>query len=498
MHEESSQQDRDQLLQAKDEQILTQTQEIVDKTHQLEAKETEVYHLTKRLEQSAQQLQLQDVQLQAQDEVLDAKEAETRQLQQTLEQSTSDKLVLQHEAEGKERQLRRLNQLVESNEEITAALQQAFTQKVKEVSELEQVLSSKDHRIQDISSQLQELESRGKNTQATFCSKPGRDWVNIEWQQQPTIQDTPATQERVDAYVTWRSSSDAPNSFEVGSSTVDGDKAYFRSKGSQVVLEYNFKLKQWCAMPKHVIASFTIVCVDHVLTTVGGRFGGDYNNKLYSLIENLVGRKWVEHFPPMPTQLGTPAAVYTNNTLVVAGGFDGTCLAIVEVLDTQTNQWAIASSLPIPISQASAVVHENCIYISAGYGYNEEGPNPLLKCSLSTLLQSTQRATPKVTVWENHNPLPIHWSSLAVVEGHLIAVGGKDSKDNPTKDIYRYDPTTNSWEVVSQMSVARSDCLTAVLPGNKLMVVGYTKNLKDAKKVEIGTFSFGPKLIQEH
>ena len=104
MFEESSQQDKDHLLRAKDEQILTQTQEIVVKTQQLEAKETVNYELAER-----------------------------------LEQSTRDNHFLQHEAEAKERKLGRLNHQLESNEEITAALQHTITQREREVSELQRM-----------------------------------------------------------------------------------------------------------------------------------------------------------------------------------------------------------------------------------------------------------------------------------------------------------------------------------------------------------------------
>jgi hypothetical protein len=35
-----------------------------------------------------------------------------------------------------------------------------------------------------------------------------------------------------------------------------------------------------------------------------------------------------------------------------------------------------------------------------------------------------------------------------------------------------YNPTTDSWEVISHMGTPRHDCIAAVLPNNQLMVVG--------------------------
>ena len=42
----------------------------------------------------------------------------------------------------------------------------------------------------------------------------------------------------------------------------------------------------------------------------------------------------------------------------------------------------------------------------------------------------------------------------------------------PTTAIHMYNPTTDSWEVISHMGTPRYDCIAAVLPNNQLMVVG--------------------------
>ena len=38
--------------------------------------------------------------------------------------------------------------------------------------------------------------------------------------------------------------------------------------------------------------------------------------------------------------------------------------------------------------------------------------------------------------------------------------------------VHMYNSTTNSWEIISHMTTGRCDCFTAVLPDNRLMVVG--------------------------
>ena len=55
----------------------------------------------------------------------------------------------------------------------------------------------------------------------------------------------------------------------------------------------------------------------------------------------------------------------------------------------------------------------------------------------------------------------------------LLAVGGcEDSFWGKNNAIHHYNPATDCWEVISHMPTAGSDTLVAVLPGNKLMVVG--------------------------
>ena len=424
MYEESSQQDKGQLLSAKDEQILTQR----DKTHQLEAK-------------------VEDI---------NAKEIEKRQLAERLEQSCQDTLVLHHEAEANEGQLRSLDQQVESNEEITAALQHTITQKEREVSELQRVLSSKDDQIRDISSQLEQVDLRGG--------------------QQSTVR---AVQTRINL-VRWESLPGSPMDISGGSSAVVGNVAYLNPGRSHTVYEYNSCNEQWSTVAKNPNIDFTIVCVHGMLTSVGGRpygwFGAWYSNKLYSLLN----RKWVEHFPPMPTKRQNPAAVYTNNIVVVAGGLIGELIdtGSVEVLATEMKQWSSVSSLSWLIYKVSKVpvVCKDIIYIATN-------KYAVWKCSLTSLVQSK----PKSDIWEKM-VLPVRKSSLATVHGNLLAIGGKDADNKETQNIHRYDPATNSWEVVSKMLVPRSQCLNAVLPDNKLMVVGgYPANLKAA---EIATFNW--------
>ena len=60
------------------------------------------------------------------------------------------------------------------------------------------------------------------------------------------------------------------------------------------------------------------------------------------------------------------------------------------------------------------------------------------------------------------------------LHGRLLTIGEQDSDYKPTTAVMvaMHQPTTNSWEVISHMTIPKSICLAAVLPDNQLRVVG--------------------------
>ncbi len=422
LYQESSQQDLHQMLREKDEQLQRKQQIITEKDKQIQTNQQMIREKNVQITQKDTQLQTNQETIIRNNEQLHTKDCEIQ--------------TLQHETEARERQLRRLDQELQSSKENTAALQQAIDQRDREVTQLRQTLASKNEEIHNLSTRMHQV----------------------------ALQDEiPATSMKPVVLP------DAPDNMRYGSSVVIGDKAYF-SEGYVIL---GFSKNQWHELPPCPNNLFTIVSVDGTLTTVGGR--SESRNKLYSYINN----KWVKHFSPMPTGRCTPGAVYANNTLVVAGGSrESKILTIVEILNTAIMQWSIVSSLPVPTNQPSTTICGDYVYIHQRADDDQE-KHPSHKCSLKQLTQSQ----PRSAIWEKIATLPVSWSSLVTVNGHLLAVGGRDSNRDTTKNIYQYN--MRSWTVVSQMLTPRSSCLTAVLPGSKLMVVGGDCT---QRKCEITTF----------
>ena len=70
-----------------------------------------------------------------------------------------------------------------------------------------------------------------------------------------------------------------------------------------------------------------------------------------------------------------------------------------------------------------------------------------------------------------------------------MAIGGSTTKSNAgsTSEVRQYNPNTNSWNVISQMSGKRNNSLVAVLTNNTLMVCGGRTPDGDLASVEIAS-----------
>ena len=92
----------------------------------------------------------------------------------------------------------------------------------------------------------------------------------------------------------------------------------------------------------------------------------------------------------------------------------------------------------------------------------------VLTCSLTELLQSSSSSP----IWHRVADAPTFLSTCAAVNGELLAVGGCYENRKATSAIHKYNPTTNSWDLINNMPTARYNCLVAVLFTNEMMVIG--------------------------
>ena len=271
--------------------------------------------------------------------------------------------------------------------------------------------------------------------------------------------------------------------------------AYFTDGNS--IIACNTVTGDWTTLPPCTKHSFAVCVVGGLLTAVGGysEKEGGYSQSLLSLGGGGGGggeshslRLWQMMYPSMKYGRTCPATVTTGHLLVVAGGHgpdeNGRS---VELLDTSTMVWSMATSLPFSIWSASAVTCGNRLYIGGGVKEGKPlGCHDVIYCSLSDLqgLSSPNSTSHKKLlgfrflgsshkVWHSTAKLPKTHFSLVAFQGHLCAVGGQSSSHNtPVDEVHFYSPSSNEWSCSSHMTQPRSKCFVTVVPGNRLMVLG--------------------------
>ena len=140
----------------------------------------------------------------------------------------------------------------------------------------------------------------------------------------------------------------------------------------------------------------------------------------------------------------------------------------VEILNISSKQWSEIALLPFQTLWPSVSICGQYVYVSSNSEDNCVQRWSLFSSAFATVLSR------KKFKWEGIAPLPVKCSTLVTVKGHLLAVGGKSPDGDRTTQISLYNSSSNSWQVISQMNKARSHCVAAFLPSNKLMVVGGT------------------------
>ena len=285
----------------------------------------------------------------------------------------------------------------------------------------------------------------------------------------------------------WQTCSDAPEAMLRGSAVSHDKMAYFNPWGSTAV--YQFEEDQWTALPEcpHYWSALTVV--NEQLTTVGGRhgrYGGGPTNSLASLTGEGKDRKWVEHFPRMPTSRWGLAAVCRGTSLIAAGGRGGgRVLRTVEVMDTESLQWTLVNPLPHPMWEASIAVSQEKVYLLGGEDQNGRTLSVFTCSTLQTqpLDAQLEKIANQMTEWHQVADAP-HYGSTAVCVGEvLLAIGGQSAAGEVTSAIAAYNPTSDSWEDIGHMTTPRFLPLVALLPSNELIVAG---GFGGATKVEIG------------
>ena len=249
-----------------------------------------------------------------------------------------------------------------------------------------------------------------------------------------------------------------------GFATTDGRFAYFASRDSTTVYQYEYRTEKWEKLPACPYRNSGLVVMDRELTAVGGQDGSHRStNKLYTLRQ----RKWVEKYPPMNTAHSHPAVVSTSDGehLIVIGGFGGgiSWTATVELFQVKSRRWHRLTDLPQPLGWPSATICGDQLNV---IGKDANG----YSCSLSSLPSRDQPITSPLTLsWKPLPHLPVEWSTAATLCGQLVLIGGYQG-GSAVNSIHQL--VGGEWVKIGSMSGGRCNCLVVSPSPDKIIIVG--------------------------
>ena len=437
-------------------------QHIQDLQQQLHIKDDQLHTM-------GDQLYTLSTQLQEKDQAIQQQQQQILGLQSLLTVSNDDVQTLQQQVAAKDHQLQHKEANIATCQQEIQQLRQQLLSSEQAIADFQQSLLEREKTVHDQQRQSQELQQQPRHSSR---------------QRLQEVDASGAAASGGIIELRWRDGGKAPSELYGEVAAVDGGVAYIRAWGNnkENVFAYNSTNYTWSELPKPTNYGSSLAMVNGLLTAIGGKTPNhDVTNSLFSLTDS----QWTKQFPPMPTKRWLITTVCSGTSLVVAGGVgeEKKRLRRVEVMDTETLQWYIASSLPHPLYQATATMCGDQIYFLGGWDQNKEQSRSVFTCSLAALHQScrpqslgarlrTLSLTSRPKVWQQLADTPVTLSTCASLREQLMAVGGYDSHGKETTSIHMYNITTNSWELVSQMATPRYLCLVAVLPHNQLMVVG--------------------------
>jgi len=289
--------------------------------------------------------------------------------------------------------------------------------------------------------------------------------------------------------LTWETCRNAPCGMSRGAAVAHGNLAYFRPYNSHDVLAYNPDKDDWSKLAKCPQNNFGLAVIDNIVTAVGGISHGQYSDCLSSFRDG----EWVTVFPPMPTKRRSAVVISAQNYIIAVGGWGlGGILSTVEVMDMNTLEWYTAASLPEPASSMSATVCGGHIYLLGGRNESDELSLVAFTCTLDSLICSchpptqTPPHTSEASVWQRIADVPVVGSACTTLNRRMLAVGGYDLLYNDTATVHMYNPDSDSWLVLGNMSTPRYRCLVVELRDCIVAVGGCTWSSFKCATVEVG------------
>ena len=489
--------ERDQMIAQ-----LYQTIEIKDRD--MAKKREENDRLRRQLDQARRSHQI----IQRQDRTIAEKEGEIQRLRWQLDQANAREREKYETNYQKEQVIGQKQRRIEQLEEMLRQKDQRIMQLTQEK---ENLFTGKDQEIRLLRIQLQQAtlqeraiaevkpENEQKIGQIHVAEGQVRPLsaVKLEGEKSNVIQENrppkqrPGASERVEAVaeikkLRWREGPVTPKGMKRASNaavSTHDNMVYILPYSNHDTTVYNFDIATsvWSSLKSFPYRECSLAIIKDLPTVIGGKQGlATYYNSLFSFTGE---GKWTKMFASMPTaRANSSVTVIGENVFVIGGNNADGPLNIVEVMNTETQQWIRLAAFPVLMMNASITTCGGNIYVLGGRDGMDKASKLVYTCSLEALLSNQPNA------WQKIADLPPSESTCVSLHGRVLAIGGVDATNQSGKSIYMYEQATNSWKAVTgEILSERHSCFVAVLPDNQLMVVGGVVANNQTNSVEFGS-----------
>ncbi len=226
--------------------------------------------------------------------------------------------------------------------------------------------------------------------------------------------------------------------------------------GEELILEWEASVNYGTYGQRTVVVNDTLLCHLGGRTSYGVPFNAPYD---YSFIETFSSENgyWQIQETTTIRRSYINAESYNNKVYIIGGNDYPTFPNEVEIYDPYAETIYYGSPLPYPVKSAGSVQYNGKIYIIGGSD----------ETTFSNILQIYDINSDS---WSTGEPLPIPMETEAIYyNGNIYVMGGYDV--NVHDEIYKYNISTDSWNLIGNMPYLTSAHKLAVYQ-NYVFVVG--------------------------
>ena len=240
---------------------------------------------------------------------------------------------------------------------------------------------------------------------------------------------------------------------------------------------YDVNRKEWSTLQRSPQYGSQGVAINSKLVLIGGYEAA--SNGITNLVSTWTGQGWQQDLPSMPTKRYRPGVTTYHTFVVVAGGRakdNRTLLSSIDILNITERQWSALANLQLPqpmYDVKCAIFTAHLCVASAHISYDADTDSRTTLNEVWQLPVTALAGDDDTThQWTTAAPTPYYNSAILQDTAHIVAVGGDDSLDEPTPDIFVYNPDRDVWSKVGHLGVPRAHCAVVSLSRTSFIVCG--------------------------